>query len=304
MCCDQNGSCTFKMKHFICSFLSLSVCLLAIVLLSVSVNYKVQQDEFAVAYNNYSKQFGKIYEQGIYAINVGDQLIKFKRTLQDIDISQIDCITQDKIEIRLSISAQYQLNKNDLIPFILLKFNGNDNYNAFISNIVSNVILRQCGLDIAENYYTDRSIIYNKMYDALINEINFSNQSYGSTIEFFQLNNIEFPTTFQNAISSKQVLMQQQITELNNRQSKLIQANTTLFQNQRIGNVMIINATNQANIIINQANITYEIIQNEWKQRAMSYKSIMDNLKLNQSQLLDYLRADVIRGAESPVISV
>ncbi len=296
-------------KHFIGGFLCISLTLLTIVLLAVTVNKRVEQDEFGVIYNDFTKQFGKIYDQGVYAYGVGDKFIKFKRTLKDVDIDQINCITKDKIVIGLTISAQYQYNRDDLIPVVLQNFNNGDGYESFLSNIVRNIILRQCGLYDAESYYTDRGNIYNNMYDSLLNEINNntnigSNYNLGATIEFFQLKNIDFPDTFAQAITSKQLVMQNKITKLNDRTTQLILANTTLLQNQRQADIILINSNTQANINMNQAQTSYDVIVNQWNLRSNTYKSIIDNLKLNQSQFIEYLKSEAIRNSIAPVISI
>jgi regulator of protease activity HflC (stomatin/prohibitin superfamily) len=303
MCCDNKDSCTFKVKHFLYTFCGLALFLLTIVLISVTVNKRVEQDEFAVVYNNYNRQFGNIYEQGVYTLNVGDTFLKFKRTLKDVDIDEIFCITKDKIVIQLTISAQYQYNRNDLIPIVLMNFDNGDIYEKFLDNMVSNIILRQCGFYDAESYYIDRGTIYNNMYDALLNEIN-NNNSIGATIEFFQLKNIDFPKSFADAITTKQLVIQNKVTTMNDRTTQLILANTTLLQNQRQAEITIINANNQANININQAETSYNIILGQWIQRNNTYFTIMKNLNLNQSQLLDYLKSEAIRNSDSPIISI
>jgi len=293
---------TYTVTHFLLTFFSIFIFLLTIVLISVTVNKRVEQDEFGVIYNQYSRNFGAIREQGVYTVNVGDDFIKFKRTLKDVDIDQINCITKDKIVISLTISAQYQYNQNDLIPIVLQQFDNAVTFELFLDNIVSNIILRQCGLYNAENYYTDRGNIYNNMYDALLFEIN--NNTFGSTIEFFQLKNIDFPDSFALAITTKQLTIQNKITTLNDRATQLINANTTLMQSQRYADVAIINATTKSNININQADISYNITLNQWIQRANTLNTIKTNLALNNTQLLDYLKSEIIRISDAPVLSV
>jgi regulator of protease activity HflC (stomatin/prohibitin superfamily) len=273
-----------------------------IVLVSLTAFKKVEQKEYGIVYNNFTKQFGRVYEQGTYTLNVGDVLFKKDRTLIDVGLNTLNCISKDKITITLTLSAQYQLNKQDLIDVVLKQFD--EKYDTFLSSIVSNIILRVCGFYNAEEFYLTRGVIDINMFNALINEINNSTRSLGSTIVNFQLQNIRFPQSYEDAITQKQLVIQNMITSQNNRTTQLILANTSLLQNQRQAQILIINANNQAQILINQAQTSYDIIVDQWTQRSAVYASIMTNLKLNQSQFLEYLKAEAIRDSESPVISV
>ena len=292
-----------KVRHCLIAFVLLTVVVLACTLMGVSVAQPVAQDEVAISYNNFTKNFGTIYYQGAYTLDVGDRFIKFKRTLQDVSVSQVQCISYDNIMLTLTISAQYQYVPELLIPTVLSQFGSDAHYKAFLNNIVTNVILRQCGLFTTANYYENRGQIYNSMYDALISEFNNSTDM-AVTIEFFQLINIAFPSDYQGIVQQKQLLIQTEITSLNNRTTQLINANTTLLQNEFSANVQIINAENQVAIIMNQANASYATVLNQWRQRMLTYLAIVNNLQLNQSQFLDYLSAEVVRQSTGSVISV
>ena len=294
------------LKRCICiSFWSISITaslLLMIILVSLSALRPVQQNEYGILYNNYTQQFGKVVEQGSYTLDIGEYFIKKERTLIDVGINNLNCISKDKITVTLTISSQYQFNKKDLIDIVLKQFD--DLYDTFLSSIVSNIILRVCGNYNAEDFYLKRGVIDINMFNILTNEINNSTQSFGALIENFQLQNIRFPQDYESAITEKQLAVQNMVTAQNNRTTELIIANTTLLQNQRQAQILLINANNQAQININQAQISYDVIVNQWSQRADVYASIMANLGLNQSQFLDYLKSEAIRDADSPVISV
>jgi regulator of protease activity HflC (stomatin/prohibitin superfamily) len=273
-----------------------------IILVSLTALKKVEQKEYGIVFNNYTYEFGRIYEQGTYTLNVGDVLLKKERTLIPIGTNSLNCISKDKITVTLTLSAQYQFNKQDLIDIIFKQFD--EQYDTFLSSIVANIILRICGLYNAEDFYLKRGIVDTHMLNSLKNEINNNTQSLGATIVNFQLQNIRFPQAYEDAITQKQLVTQNKVTSENNRITQLILANTTLLQNQRQAQILIINANNQAQININQAQTSYDIIVNQWIQRADVYATIMANLKLNQSQFLEYLKAEAIRDSDSPVISV
>lgn len=279
------------------------IIILAITLLSLTVNKKVAQDEYAVVINSYTKNFGtEILSQGAYTLNVGDEFILFKRTLQDVDnIGEIYCLTSDKIPVKLSVSIQYQLEVDKLIPVVLKQFGNADNFETMISKLCASIISNVCARYSAEKYYLQRGVIDGFMYHELSNE--FANMSIGANIEYFQLINIDLPGEFTNIIISKQNVQQRMITAQNQRQSSLIEAQTVLLQTTRTANIKLINANNTAMININQALTSNDTIITQWHQRGLAYKAVKDSLNLNDTSFLAYLKSEIIRIASVPLVS-
>ena len=260
-------------------------------LLALYVNYPVEQTEYAVGYDTYNMKFTKIYEQGRYPIKVGEKMIKIPRTLKDFN-REITCMTKDKILIDLDVGIQYLYQKDDLIPKILKEFSTVDSFNSFLFDRITSSIINSCLSFDSGEYYIERSVIDRHIYDQLILDIN--NKSIGANIEFFQLVNIEFPSEISSAITQKQNIEQESLTAQNDRSTKLTEANTKLYETQRTANILIINAENQANITINQANTNAQAQNILWMNRAYTYKHISNLLNLNSTQLIDYLQSDLI----------
>jgi len=265
-------------------------------LLAMYVGYQVQQSQYAVGYDNYNMEFTKIYEQGKYPIRVGEEMIIIERTLQDYN-KDLTCMTKDKILIGLSIGIQYQYQKKDIIDKILREFSTINNFNGFLFDRITSSIINSCLVYNAEDYYTERSIIDRHMYDNLI--LNVNNYNLGVLIEFFQLINIKFPSEISNAISEKQNIEQESLTAINQRTSKLTEANTELFEMQRQAEILIINAYATSNITLNQAESNSQIQQILWANRAYAYSHANDVLGLNSTQLIDYIQSDLISKSEN-----
>ena len=245
-------------------------------------------------------EFTKIYTQGKYTIGVGEELIRFQRTLQDFK-DNIECLTNDKVLIGIDFSLQYEYNKESLIPIILKKFKSDEKYKNFISNLMISSIMNTCLSFTAEQYYVERSIIDKKMSNNLLKNIN--DNDLGLDIQNFQLINIKFPSNFSYVIQQKQNIQQYILTATNNRQSDITNANTILLQADRTAKISIINANNTALININKAT-TDANIQNElWIQRTYAYSNIVKSLGLNTSQLIDYIKSDIMRNSNNLITS-
>jgi regulator of protease activity HflC (stomatin/prohibitin superfamily) len=282
-------------KRFIQIFAIIIACgglLLMIVLLALCINRPVGQDEYAIGYDTYNMKFTRIYTQGKYVTDVGEELILMKRTLQEYN-KQLICLTKDKMLLTLDATLQFQYKQDALIPIILLQFGNTGKYNAFIENRVTSSILATCLKYNAEDYYTYRSIIDIDMYNQLV--INVNDDNIGTNIEFFQLVNIEFPKIFSNAISQKQTIQQEALTATNNRQSILTNAETILYETQRSAEVVIINANNTAKVIINKAYADSGIQLELWDQRANGYEYTANSLNLNGSDIISYIESDNVK---------
>lgn len=289
-----------KFCIFTLLFLVFSGFILMIVLLSLTVNKPVNQNEYAVSYNIYTTKLGPVYSQGKYTLSVGDKLYKFERTLQDFN-KDITCLTIDKVLITISSSTQFQYQKESLIPIIMKQFTDDKIYKDFLHNLIISSISNTCSKFTAENYYTERAIIDQQIYSNLITDID--HLDIGTNIQFFQLVNIIFPTTFSQIIQQKQNIGQMELTAINNRESLITNANTELLKAQRTADINIINANNTALIILNKAKIDSEIASNLWQQRGYIYKNILISLNFNHSQLIDYLKSENLRNSEKLLIS-
>ncbi len=279
--------------------------LLMIVSLALSTNKKVAQNQYAVVYNNFDMEVKKIIDQGTYTIDLGDQMKYYTSTIQYLNYegqTTIKCFSKDGLEIDIDVSVQYTYRKDSIIPVMWYIFDNEENYISFFNSSVIDTILTSCAEYDSDEYYSSRQTIENRMFDMLIS--NIANSSIGIDINLLQLRNIDFPDAFSAVISEKQALVQQIQTQLNNRTSQQILANTTLLQSGQIAQQIIIQAKNTEAVTLAQANATAGIIFNQWQQRGDAYFDIVTSLKLNSSGFIAYLESEVIRLSNSPVIGV
>ena len=120
----------------------------------------VEQDEYAIKYNVWTNQFDNhVLTQGQYATPFGVDFIKFKRTLQNIEMDGLECMTMDKVILRLNVIMQIQYYPDYLIPIILKQYNTDSNYKELIVTIANSTILNTCLKWSVEQYYMERSKI-------------------------------------------------------------------------------------------------------------------------------------------------
>eukprot|EP01113_Clastostelium_recurvatum_P015691 TRINITY_DN187_c0_g1_i2.p1 TRINITY_DN187_c0_g1~~TRINITY_DN187_c0_g1_i2.p1 ORF type:complete len:325 (+),score=108.39 TRINITY_DN187_c0_g1_i2:45-977(+) len=292
-------------KRSIRAIISLTVIfltVLVITLLALSTNKKVANDQYGVVYDNIMQEFRlPVLVQTITTIPPQCVLILLPRTLQDVDVDDIICFSRDKIKITLTVAVQYQLIQDDLISIIMKQYNGNPNFESVLQHVVTSVIITRCGQYNAEDFYVIRGAIDLDMYQALVGSVN---GTYGANIQYFQLVNIGFPTGFSNAIAQKQIVIQNATTVLNQRQSLIIRAQTGLLQAQKTADISIINANNTARITLDQAQASADVVATQWQKRASSYVTAMNQLNLNESQFIEYLKSEILRTSPNLVVNL
>jgi regulator of protease activity HflC (stomatin/prohibitin superfamily) len=273
-------------------------------ILPLHVNRVVEQDEYVVKYNTWTNQFDNdhILTQGRYATPFGVEFFKFKRTLQNIELDELECMTMDKVILRLNVILQIQYYPEYLIGTVLRQYGTNSNYKNLIVTIANSTILNTCLQWSVEQYYMDRSKIDNSMYLELVSNINKT--TIQTQVVFFQLVDIKFPDSYSDLIKEKQNIEQNKQTALNDRTNKLTQAQTQIVINQKNAQINIVNANMTSNILLNKAYTVGEQIIKLWEFRTNYLYDVKKKLDLNPSQLLDYIKQEKISSTQSIIVNV
>jgi hypothetical protein len=293
---------TIKKSHIYggcCGF----VLAVSIILAFICIGFKVEQNEYAVVMNTYTMQFRPdVLSQGMYILKPGDKLIKFERIYQTFNIDGLECLTGDEVLLNIHVLVRYQYARDALIPIILKTFDTDAKYKTFLNAAIRSTILNSCLEFTALEYYEKRAFVDSAMFDNLMSTIN--QQTIGSSVEYFQLVDIRYPDDYNNILHQKQNIAQGLITAQNNRNTAIINANTIQMEAQRTAGINIINAQNIYNITIFNAETQKQAILLQWSHRADAFKHIMIDLNYTPDQLVDYIKADVVRTSTQLVSSV
>lgn len=285
----------------ICGFFTLAALVLMITLLAMTTNREVTQEEYVVLYDTYNRRFDGIKEQGRYTTGVGVKFFSFQRTLQDLSLGTVHCLSRDKIEVELDVKVQIRIRRDSIIDLILKQFGGGDNHEAFMKTIGTSTLVNSCLHYEVDDFFSDRSGVDRAMFQNLQNS--FNTHDFGADVEFFQLTNILLPPRMVEVITEKQNLEQELITATNDRVNELIQANTALLSAEQEAQVTIIEANNTAQVLTNEAKAQEEIIRAKWDNNAQAYLAVKDNLQLEEAQFAEYLGAELYRLVGDSVVN-
>ncbi|CAM9265584.1 unnamed protein product [Ectocarpus fasciculatus] len=282
-------------------FFALAAVVLMITLLALTTNREVSQSEFVVLYDTFNRKFDGVKEQGRYTTGVGVKLFPFQRTLQDLDVGTVSCLSTDKIEIKLDVKIQIRLKREDLIPLILRQFGDGSRHKGFMKHMASTTLVSSCLQYTVDDFFSDRSGVDRLMFQSL--QTTFNEQDYGADVEFFQLLNIQLPPKIVQVITIKQNIEQELITATNDRANELIQATTELLEAEQQAHVILIEANNTARVVRNQATSQEEIIRVRWENAAGAYVSVKNSLDLDEVEFVDYLGAELYRLVGTSVVN-
>ena len=287
----------------VCVVTFVGLLVMMISLLAMYTLQEVEQSEFAVEYNSYEVTFGKVLSQGKYNVAVGTELIKFQRTVQDVRLGDISCLSKDQVIVSLNVNVQIQYQAEALVPIILKQYGNDKNFNRFLAGLAKSSVLNSCSLFDADQYFTNRAQVDIAMTDNIAQIINID--TLGTTVVFFQLINIEFPTAYNNILLSKQTTEQLETTLDNDRLNQITVANTNLFVANSTANIKIIRAQQQATTIVNQARTSEAAIASFWASRTESFAAVMLNFAYtNISQLTDFINSEILRTNQKVVAGV
>lgn len=263
-----------------------------ITMLAMHVNIKVAQDEYAVKVNEYTTEVSAPLEQGTYTIKVGDKLLRFKRTYEVSTVDNVSCITKDKVNIFLFLSIQFQYLKDYIVDGIMKQFKDKETFDNFLDFKLTSSIISSCSNFTADDFYTSSSRVEATFYSNCFKSIQDSN--IGVSLIFLQLQDYQFPQLFNDSTTRKLAIAQSEITELNNRQSQIVQSQTDLLLKQAQANRILTNATNTARSNINRALNDAQVIQQQWLNKAQGYLQIKQELNFTDDQLLNFIRTELL----------
>jgi len=256
------------------------------VLMGLAFNRPVEQNEYGVVYNTHRMKFIEILSEGLHTVEIPASIIKVKRNMNEVNFEEV-CISKDLIEINIKYVINYLHIKNSIIDKILRNFENTSNYKKFLQTIFKSSILNSCGYFTTEDFYEKRSIVDTTMFNNLTNHISFLD--IGSTVEFFQLTNIEFPEVYKNILLEKERIIQQTSIELHNREIQLIKKRTELITAQHTANITMINANNNADITMNLAKTTYLSEIEKWNVLKTIYTHTKNQLNITSNDIIQYM---------------
>ena len=178
------------------------IIIIAVVILLVSSTCVVEPGHTGVIVN-LGKVSSTVYQEGFhFKIPFVSEVVQIDNRVLRTDIDSVSA-SKDLQNVFSTISVNYRVAKNSSAD--IYKNVGLDFDNIIVKPAVQECVKSVTAKFTAEELITDRTVVSAQMEEAISQKIN----SYGLTIEVFNIINFEFSEEFNKAIEAKQTAQQE-----------------------------------------------------------------------------------------------
>lgn len=255
-------------------------------------------NEYGLDYSGISKSINPTPQTaGIFFLGIGHSFIRFPKTVQTLEYSKdkkansgpLQSRTSDGLEVILEISFQYKLEYSGIFNLYMLY---GPEYSQIFDRMGIDVLTDLATGYTAYDFFMERTKIGEAMQTAL--DQHFRTNCF-SSVEFFQLRSVDLPDKFESAIQLSEVKKQDIKKAQAEKEKMVVELETSRIKAEYQKNVTINLATGEAKSITakNQADVaSFKLLA---QARANSYQALKDELGLTGPQLLDLIKAKLIR---------
>lgn len=276
----------------------LVVGVIAILVLIFTSFRTLEVNEIGLDYSGITKTVDKqLYTSGIHFLGVGHSFIKYPTTVQTFEFSKaqgsdapsVRSRTKDGLEVDLEISFQYLYISTQLYDMYMTYA---DQHKTPCKKIAIDILTDVATQYVASQFFFAKEKISASMQLAL--NQTFSQFCY-ATVDYFQLKSIDLPDKYEVAIQETEV-KRQDIHKAEAEKMKMqIELETKIKQAQIASNININKAQGQASVLVQSNQATAESFYKIQQQQAAALAQVKKTLGLTNDQLIEYLRAKLLK---------
>lgn len=168
-----------------------------------------------------------------------------------------------------------------------------ENYFKVLENTAVDILTEEATKYTAYEFFWDRGVIKDDFQVALDNALA---KTCFANIQFLQLKTVDLPDAFENAIQLSEVKkqdIQKAIAELN---KVRVEVDTLIKSADYQKNVTINYAEGDAEAIIRENQASVDSLREVQDSQIQAYKKLKDNIGLDNTSLLSFMKAKVVKG--------
>jgi len=250
---------------------------------------------------NYSSLFQSIdkktFSSGFYYIGITHSFLKFPSVVQNIEFSNepqahmspVKSRTLDGLEVQLDVSFQYRLKFEELYN-MYMKY-GPTYEKVFVLTAINSLTDMTTKFN-AYNFFYDRQSIGDTMKAELSKTFNITCHAL---IEALQLRTVSLPKEFELSIQQTEVKKQDIEKAKAERNKVMVECETRVKEAEFQKNVTINTALGEALRIQMNNKAEVERIIITQLQQADAYVALKQQMKLNTTELLEYIKTKLIK---------
>jgi regulator of protease activity HflC (stomatin/prohibitin superfamily) len=255
---------------------------------------KVEETSFGVEYNVHSKQLDDAAKSGgLFLGPPGYEFIKFPSTFITVDLNDRLCVSRDGLRVSISATFQYKMIEANVLPAIL-KYRDFDKWADVVEAAGLSAIHHSCGNYVISDFQNKRGEIQFNMEDNLRiklegNPEDERDEGVFALVASLQLQNIELPSEYNEAVQEKQAAEEDIPLAKNERKQETTKAQTELLRAIEEARKILDTANNEAEVLLTEAGLKAEETTFIFEKEAETILDVKESLNLTTEGVLAYL---------------
>jgi len=269
----------------------------------VSSMSRVDENDYGVQYNIHKKQLDDaIKSGGLFTGPPGFKFITFPSTFVTADFDNRTCVSRDGLRVSLSVTFQYQIIQDQLLPAIL-KYRNFFKWADVVEAAGLSAIHHTCAEFRISNFQNKRGEIQTRMEENLRLKLEGDEEAgregvFARAISL-QLRNLELPSEYSNAVEEKQSAEEDISLAKNQRLQETTKAQTELLAAQEEARKILDTARNEADVVLTEARLKAEETTFAFEKEAETIVDVRDSLELTTEGVLSYLATSMVSEAQN-----
>ena len=254
---------------------------------------KVSSTEYGLEYNVYTKQLDEIAKGGgLHAGPPGFEFVKFPSTFVTVDLPGGTCVSRDGLRIDFSVTFQYQMPKEWMLPAVL-KYRNFEKWATVVEAAGTSAVQHACSQFDTASYQNQRGKIQLAMEDNLRTKLEGPDLDgitgvYARAISL-QLREVFLPAEYKEAVAAKQEAAEDIELAQNQRTQEITKAQTALLAALEEAHKILDGARNDANVTLTEANLKAQEITFAFEREALVLLEAKNTLNLTSNGILSFM---------------
>ena len=225
-----------------------------------------------------------------------------------MDLASDTCVSQDGLRVQFSVTFQYQLPVEWLVP-VVKKYTNYRTWEGIVLAAGRSAVQHSCSLYSISNFQNKRGIIQTKMEENLRKKLEGDDPTaavdqhtgvFARAISL-QLRNVELPEEYRSSVSEKQSAAEDITLAKNQRAQETTKASTALLTAKEEAKKINNTAVNEATVMITEAKLRAQEISYAFATEAKVYAKVKADLNLTDQGLLSYVANRLYEGTSGDV---
>jgi regulator of protease activity HflC (stomatin/prohibitin superfamily) len=282
-----------QLRCYIWTAVIIIILITIITLLCVSLR-KVEETEYGVRYARYKKELDEVaVSGGLFPGPPGFRFIRFPSTYLTADFDDSICVSRDGLKVVFSITFQYQMTAENVVPAIL-------NYrNVFKWREIAeqgglSAMHHSCGDFFITDFQNKRGEIQERMLQNLKLKLegdpdDENDQGVFAVAVSVQLRNLNLPDEYNTAVEEKQAAEEDIALAVAQRKQETTKAETELLKAKEEARKILNTANNEAEVLLTEAYLKANETTFAFEKEAETLVDVKNALNLTTEGVLTYL---------------